>query len=336
MKRIILITLILIAGTAATMFAQDIIVPKKGDKIKAYDVKIVGAYITYKKADDNSRTARIAQSLVKKIEYENGEEEIIDPDYSDEDDEFDEEEEVVAQPRRNTSTTAQRNTSTTRSASTSAQRNTQPARRPAASTVRGTQTPRRQTSRGYSDYDDDAADYDEVEEQPFRRNSIGLNIGASALFGEITGLESSGLHFAIQYGLLFNRSIGMNIQFFGNNYSSSSSYASWGVQYDGLLVGPLMALPLSRSRKVELFLKPAIGLGWANALDDGSIKGDSFGFGFAAGMSSSFRFNLGTRFALTADLDLYYGNVDDSNEYVKVDDSKFNSAAFSVGAYYRF
>jgi hypothetical protein len=320
MKRIILITTILIAGTAATMYAQDTIVTRKGDKINAYEVKIAGEYIIYKRADTD-RATRIAQSLIWKIKYENGEEEIIDPDY---DDEF--KEKVVEQPRRKTSTT--------RSASTTAKSNTQPARRPAASQVRETRTPRRQTSRGYSDYSDD--DDDEVEEQPFRRNSIGLNIGASALFGEITGLESSGLHFAIQYGLLFRRNIGMNIQLFGNSYSSSSSYSDWGVQYDGLLVGPLIALPLSRSRKVELLINPSLGVGWANSVDAGSIEGDSFGFGVAAGLGSAFRFNLGTHFALTLDLDLYYGTVDDSNEYVKIYDSKFHSAAFSVGAYYRF
>jgi hypothetical protein len=327
MKKVLLTTLLLIAGATATMFAQDVIHLKSNKVINAYDVKFVGKYITYKKADDDSgRSSRILQDLICKIVYEDGEEDIIDPDCDD----LEEDEPVPAPRRQTTSTTPVRRPATQssqRPTTSSGNRDAGTARRQQPTTVNR----RPAVARPADDYAP-AADY----EQPFRRNTVGLNIGVASLFEEIDGLESAGLHFALQYGLFFTRNMGMNFQFFGNNYSSSSSYSDWGVQHDGLLLGPLMAIPLSRTRKAELFLKPAIGVGWANALDDGSIKGDSFGFGLALGMGGAFRFNLGTRFALSVDLDIYYGSVDDSNEYVKVYDSKFTSAAFSVGAYYRF
>jgi len=327
MKKVLLTTLLLIAGATATMFAQDVIHLKSNKVINAYDVKFVGKYITYKKADDDSgRSSRILQDLICKIVYEDGEEVIIDPDCDD----LEEDEPVPAPRRRTTDTTPVRRPvtqSSQRPTTSSGNRDAGTARRQQPTTVNR----RPAVARPADDY----APADDYDEQPFRRNTVGLNIGASALFEEISGLESSGLHFALQYGVFFSRNMGLNFQFFGNNYSSTK-YTNLTAQYDGFLLGPLMSVPLTVTRKSELFLKPAIGIGWANSLVDGSMKGDSFGFGLALGFGGAFRFNLSTHFALTVDLDIYYGSVDDSNEVINIYDSKFTSAAFSLGAYYRF
>ncbi|MDR0835576.1 MAG: hypothetical protein LBN11_03215, partial [Tannerella sp.] len=69
---------------------------------------------------------------------------------------------------------------------------------------------------------------------------------------------------------------------------------------------------------------------------DGSIEGNSFGYGFAAGAGVSFRFNLSSVFTLSANLDIYTGSVDDKNDYLKLDKCKFNSVNASLGAHFRF
>jgi opacity protein-like surface antigen len=172
---------------------------------------------------------------------------------------------------------------------------------------------------GYSDYD--------VEELPFHCNSIGLNLGVINLFYNLGSWRSNGFHFAVQYGYYFSPDIGLNFQFFVHNFQSALRSVSTSMQHDGLLAGPIMSVPLSRSRTAELLFKPALGLGWASSTDADRIKGDSFGFGLAAGMGIAVCFNLGTNFTLPVNFDLYYSKVEGKN---------FSGAATSVGACYSF
>jgi hypothetical protein len=284
------------------MFGQDIIFLKNGDEIQSIIMEVDDTYVKYKKVSNtNGPTFRLNNSRIFKIKYENGEEDFFGI--------IEDEEEITSKSTRNSRS------------ETNQSRNVQSANNQYRKTGKS----------GYTM----SESYENAPEIPFRRVYVGLDIGGAFLFQENYGMETSGLHFAINVGVFFKPQIGISAQIFGNNFSLTK-YSDLSAQHGGFIVGPLFAVPLGHQQKAEVHFKPMIGVGWANSIVDGSMKGNSFGVGFAGGFGASFRFNLGMRFALAANLDTCLGSVDDSNDYIYLSECKFNSVALSLGGYLKF
>ncbi|MDR3308777.1 MAG: porin family protein [Tannerella sp.] len=172
---------------------------------------------------------------------------------------------------------------------------------------------------------------DDLEEQPLTRNNLGLNLGIINLFYTLGGWKSNGFHYALQYGHLFHPNLGLNLQYFANSFVPSVKTKET-LQYDGLLLGPLIAVPLSRARTAELFIKPAAGFGRTNSTSAVKTTGNKYGVGMSASLGLTLGINLSPHIALSANFDLYYGKIKDQPFLTE----NFSGAATTVGLSYRF
>ncbi|MDR0836196.1 MAG: hypothetical protein LBN11_06430, partial [Tannerella sp.] len=189
MRRTIL-TLTLVIGAAIQMFAQDLIILKNGDEIKAVVTEVEETKVKYKKASNESGpTYSIDISKIFKIKYDNGDEEFFGK--------KNDEPTTEGVRRRRISDEPIPDPETPRTSLNSGSNSRQPVNR---------QTQLNSGRNVRANYDD-RQNYDnyDIEEPRFKRVYVGLDIGGGALISDNNGMESSGLHFALDFGVLFNK-----------------------------------------------------------------------------------------------------------------------------------
>jgi len=190
------------------------------------------------------------------------------------------------------------------------------------------QTPQQRNYQPVDSYDKEGYYKTANPYRPYRKGYIGLGIGAAIpLTNEIKDARfTTGAQVNINFGYLFSENIGINASFFSVSFLNSY-FSNLQLGVAGLLAGPLISAPLNESRTIEFDFRPTIGYGTPSMSVDNSTITNVNETGFAIGIGSSLRFNLSSRFAISANLDYY-------NTFVK--DLNIASFGVNVGFNFRF
>ncbi|MDR1562590.1 MAG: porin family protein [Dysgonamonadaceae bacterium] len=309
--------LIALVIMSACVKAQDIITKRNGDEIKAKVTEVGTTEIKYKRSgNETGPTYTLPKSEIFMVKYENGEKDIFQTaDAEPEPEQKPVPVKEVAKPKEETIVVRQQPT-----------RQTVGTARPVAQTRTVEQTPRRPAA--------PVDTRDGVLTYPDRRGYAGFILGVAIPVGNIGDADFvTGGQFALDFGVLFSKNVGVTALIFGTSHSNSyNDDASTGLI--GFLTGPLFSFPLSPGGRVEFDLKPLVGFAQAD-LDNGSKHYD-FDTRFAFGSGATFRFNLSRRFSLSANLNYINSTVDKKDLHINYEDTDFSVLGITVGANIRF
>ncbi len=156
-----------------------------------------------------------------------------------------------------------------------------------------------------------------------RKGYVGLGVGPTFLTKSYSNV-GTGIQANINFGYLLSDYIGITASFLSTTFELSN-YSDRSVGLTGFMVGPLFSTYLNNSPKFELDLRPTVGY-VKGSVSIGSLSGNTKEGSFAAGAGGSFRWNLWRLFSLSANIDYYYGKIDDLN---------LSSVGITIGASYR-
>jgi hypothetical protein len=161
-------------------------------------------------------------------------------------------------------------------------------------------------------------------EPVFRRGYVGIGVGAAGLLEEYSD-ASGGRQVNLNFGCLFSRHVGITATLFNTDFDIDDTYKKSSVGLTGILTGPLFSVATA-SRRAEFDLRPMIGFAFGS-VTVGSKSTNSDETIFSYGIGGSIRWNCSSRFAISANMDYYHGEV------FRLD---LSSIGLTVGANFRF
>ncbi|MDH6357970.1 outer membrane beta-barrel protein [Parabacteroides sp. PF5-9] len=167
-----------------------------------------------------------------------------------------------------------------------------------------------------------AQEQSQPELEPLRRGYIGIGVGPAFLTKSYDN-ASSGIQANLNFGYLISESVGINASVLGTSFDLSN-YTDQSIGLSGFLVGPLFSTAYAAD-KFQFDLRPTVGY-VKGSVSVGNKSGTTKEGSFAAGAGASVRWNTWRLFSLSANLDYYYG---------KINDVDLSSIGVTIGVSYR-
>jgi len=159
-----------------------------------------------------------------------------------------------------------------------------------------------------------------------RKGYVSIAVGVAVLTEEYSD-ANVGAQITLNGAYLFTKHVGVDATFLYTTYAVDDTDYSIGTT--GYYVGPLFSFPNS-TKKIEWDIKPQIGIARIRVEEgSASVKTDNK---FSFGLGGAVRFNITSRFAISANVD-YYNIVwkDDSSSEVD-----FSHIGMAGGFHFRF
>ncbi|MDR1984212.1 MAG: porin family protein [Prevotellaceae bacterium] len=163
-----------------------------------------------------------------------------------------------------------------------------------------------------------------AQDSETRKGFIGISLGAALPMGEFNKKYcNTGMQFNVDFGYLFSKNIGISAALFGTDFAAKRNTKN-SVGLSGLLVGPLFSTATSNG-KIEFDFKPMAGFAQGNLYESNDDVSSSKTT-FTCGGGAALRWNCWKRFALSGNVNYYYG---------KPETIDLSSLGIMVGVVYR-